>query len=95
MPCNVLKNTVSSPYEIAENVVESFRRVWPDSLSEAPRFAQILRNAVLVLIANQLTLLELEPLLTDKEFRMRMLAHINDPLVASFFIHQYDKWGRV
>src|SRR5204863_4756061 len=30
MPCNVLKNSVSSPYEIAENVVESFRRVWPD-----------------------------------------------------------------
>ncbi len=93
-PCNILKNTVSSPYEIAENVVEAFRRVWPDSLSEAPRFAQILRNAVLVLIANGLTLLELEPLLTDKEFRMRMLAHVKDPLVASFFTHQYDKWGR-
>lgn len=94
IPCNVLKNTVSSPYEIAENVVEAFRRVWPDSLSEAPRFAQILRNAVLVLIANQLTLLELEPLLTDKAFRLRMLAAVKDPLVASFFTHQYDKWGR-
>lgn len=94
IPCNVLKNTVSSPYEIAENVVEAFRRVWPDSLAEAPRFAQILRNAILVLIANQLTLLELEPLLTDKDFRMRMLAAVKDPPVASFFIHQYDKWGR-
>lgn len=93
IPCNILKNTVSSPYEIAENVVESFRRVWPDSLSEAPRFAQILRNAVLVLIANQLTLLELEPLLTDKEFRMRMLNQVKDPLVASFFTHQFDRWG--
>ncbi len=93
IPCNVLRSTVSSPYEIAENVVESFRRVWPDSLAEAPRFAQILRNAVLVLIANQLTLLELEPLLTDKEFRMRMLNHVKDPLVASFFTHQFDRWG--
>lgn len=93
VPCNILKNSVSSPYEIAENVVESFRRVWPDSLSEAPRFAQILRNAVLVLIANELTLLELEPLLTNKEFRMRMLAAVKDPLVASFFIHQFDRWG--
>ncbi len=93
IPCNVLKNTVSSPYEIAENVVEAFRRVWPDSLSEAPRFAQILRNAVLVLIANHLTLLELEPLLTDKVFRMRMLNQVKDPLVASFFTHQFDRWG--
>jgi len=93
IPCNVLKNTVSSPYEIAENVVEAFRRVWPDSLSEAPRFAQILRNAMLVLIANDLTLLELESLLTDKAFRMRMLSQVKDPLVASFFTHQFDRWG--
>src|SRR4051812_47274068 len=41
VPCNILKNSSSTPYEIAENVVESFRRVWPDTLAEAPRFAQI------------------------------------------------------
>jgi hypothetical protein len=92
--CNVLRNSFCSPYEIAENVVESFRRVWPDSLSEAPRFAQILRNAVLVLISNELTLLELEPLLTNRPFRMRMLQQVTDPQVASFFIQQYDQWKR-
>jgi DNA helicase HerA-like ATPase len=94
VPCNVLKNPYSSPYEIAENVVEAFRRVWPETLSEAPRFAQIMRNAVLVLIECGLSLLELEPLLTNKEFRLRMLTKIKDPLVASFFLHQFDKWGR-
>ena len=94
VPCNVLKNSFCSPYEIAENVFESFRRVWPDTLSEAPRFAQIMRNAVLVLIANELSLLELEPLLTDKAFRKRLLAQVNDPQVVSFFEHQYDRWGR-
>jgi hypothetical protein len=94
VPCNVLKNAFCSPYEIAENVVESFRRVWPETLAEAPRFAQILRNAVVVLIANNLTLLELEPLLTNREFRMRMLKKVQDPLVSSFFVHQFDRWGR-
>lgn len=94
VPCNILRNSFCSPYEIAENVVEAFRRVWPDSLAEAPRFAQILRNAVLVLIANDLTLLELEPLLTDKAFRMRMLQQVSDPQVASFFMHQFDRWKR-
>jgi hypothetical protein len=94
VPCNILKNSSSTSYEIAENVVEAFRRVWPESLSEAPRFAQILRNAVLVLIANELTLLELEPLLTHKAFRIRMLQKVQDPLVASFFMHQFDQWGR-
>lgn len=94
VPCNILKNPSSSPYEIAENVVESFRRVWPETLAEAPRFAQIMRNAVLVLIECGLSLLELEPLLTDAAFRKRMLAKVRDPQVVSFFEHQYNRWGR-
>jgi len=94
IPCNILKSSCNTPYEVAENVVEAFRRVWPETLAEAPRFAQILRNAALTLALNGLSLLELEPLLTDKAFRMRLLATTPDPLVVTFFTHQYDKWGR-
>ena len=94
VPCNILKNSYCTPHETAENVVEAFRRVWPDALSEAPRFAQIMRNGVLVLIANGLSLLELEPLLTDRVFRRRLLTQVKDPLVVSFFENQYDRWGR-
>lgn len=94
IPANILKNQSATPYEIAENVVEAFRRVWPDTLAEAPRFAQILRNGVLVLIACGLSLLELEPLLTDGNVRKRLLAHVKDPLVVSFFENQYNRWGR-
>ncbi|RIK32794.1 MAG: hypothetical protein DCC55_36200 [Chloroflexi bacterium] len=94
VPFNIFRSTSSTPYEIAENLVEAFRRVWPDTLSEAPRFAQILRNAALVLALKGLSLLELEPLLTNPAFRRRMLADIPDPLVVSFFTHQFDRWGR-
>lgn len=95
LPCNLLKSSYASPYEIAENIVEAFRRVWPDTLTEAPRFAQILRNAIVVLVLNGLTLVELEPLLTNKDFRRRLLAAMPpEPLVVSFFTHQYDRWGR-
>lgn len=94
IPCNILKSSCSTPYEIAENVVEAFRRVWPETLAEAPRFAQILRNGALTLALNGLSLLELEPLLTNKDFRLRLLETTPDPLVVSFFMHQYDKWGR-
>src|SRR5438874_9508923 len=31
IPCNILKSTISTPYEIAENIVEAFRRVWPET----------------------------------------------------------------
>jgi hypothetical protein len=94
IPCNILKSSCSTPYEVAENVVEAFRRVWPETLTGAPRFAQILRSAALTLSLNGLSLLELEPLLTDKAFRMRLLATTPDPLVVTFFTQQYDKWGR-
>ena len=94
LPCNILRNPASTPYEIAENVIEAFRRVWPDTLSEAPRFAQIMRNGVLVLVECGLSLLELEALLTHKEFRNRMLAKVKDPLVVSFFKNQFDRWQR-
>lgn len=94
IPFNIFKSSTSTPYEVAENIVEAFRRVWPETLAEAPRFAQILRNAAVVLAMKRLSLLELEPLLTNLEFRRRILTDIADPLVVSFFEHQYNRWGR-
>lgn len=94
LPCNILHTSIGTPYEIAENVVEAFRRVWPETLAEAPRFAQILRNTVLVLAQRRLSLLELEPFLTDMAFRRRLLDGFPDPLVVSFFEKQYNRWGR-
>lgn len=84
VPVNLLRNSVATPYEIAENIVEAFKRVWPETLAEAPRFAQILRNALLVLTARGLTLLELEPFLTHREYRSRLLTNFLDPQVVSF-----------
>ena len=94
IPANILRNPHATSYEIAENVIEAFRRVWPETLAEAPRFAQIMRNAVFVLAERGLSLLELEPFLTDPDFRSRLLAGIHDSLVVSFFDQQYDRWGR-
>ena len=94
VPVNLLKNSVATPYEIAENIVEAFRRVWPDTLAEAPRFAQILRNSILVLAARGLTLLELEPFLTHAEYREKLLNNFPDNQIVSFFGTQYNHWGR-
>lgn len=94
VPTNLLKNSYSTPYEVAENIVEAFKRVWPDTLAEAPRFAQILRNAILVLATRGLTLLELEPFLTRGEYRTMLLNNFPDNQVISFFGTQYNYWGR-
>ena len=94
VPVNLLKNSVATPYVIAENIVEAFKRVWPETLAEAPRFAQILRNTILVLATRGLTLLELEPFLTHAELRARLLTNFPDPQVTSFFETQFNRWGR-
>lgn len=94
VPVNLLRSSFATPYAIAENIVESFKRVWPDTLSEAPRFAQILRNALLVLATRGQTLLELEPFLTDGTYRAKLLTNFPDRQVTSFFDTQYNRWGR-
>lgn len=93
IPFNVLA-TSYPPYTTAMNIVEAFRRTWPESLREAPRFTNILLASLLVLIANHLTLVELPRLLTDKPFREELLAHVNDDEVIAVFRYRMDKWGR-
>lgn len=93
LPFNVLA-TSYSPYARAMNLVEAFRRTWPESLREAPRFTNILLAALLTLIANQLTLAQLPRLLTDKPYRENLLDRVEDPEVISVFHDRLDRWGR-
>lgn len=93
VPFNVLVSD-NSPYETAQNVVEAFRRTWPQALAEAPRFANIVTACVLTLIPNKLTLVELPRVLTDTQFREHLLQRVSDPEVISFWRERYEKWGR-
>jgi Type IV secretion-system coupling protein DNA-binding domain len=93
VPFNVLA-AGHSPYSTAVNVLEAFRRTWPESLREAPRFTNILLASLLVLIANGLTLAELPRLLTDKKYREALLEKVGDPEIVSVFHHRLDRWGR-
>jgi Type IV secretion-system coupling protein DNA-binding domain len=93
VPFNVLA-AGHSPYATAVNVLEAFRRTWPESLREAPRFANILLASLLVLIANELTLAELPRLLTDKKYRETLLDNVDDPEIVSVFHDRLDRWGR-
>jgi len=93
VPFNVLVSD-NSPYETAQNVVEAFRRTWPQALAEAPRFANIVTACVLTLIPNKLTLVELPRVLTDTRFREHLLQRVSDPEVITFWRERYEKWGR-
>lgn len=93
IPFNVLAAT-RSPYETATHIVEAFRRTWPESLREAPRFTNILLASLLVLLTNHLTLVELPAFLTDHKYRENLLQNVNDPELVSVFHHRLDRWGR-
>lgn len=93
LPFNVLADS-ANPYQTAIHIVEAFRRAWPESLREAPRFSNVLLASLLTLIPNRLTLVHLPRLLTDKRFREAQLEKVADPEVVSVFHDRLDRWGR-
>jgi len=94
IPFNVLATEAEHPYDIAASVMEAFRRTWPESLSEAPHFSNVVMAALLVLIANGLTLMHMPRLLTDADFRENCLEKVSDRNIIEFFHDRYDRWGR-
>jgi hypothetical protein len=55
------------------------------------RTEELLRNALFVLAANHLTLVELVPLLTHRGFRADCLRHVANADVRQYFEERYDK----
>ncbi|MBZ0300042.1 MAG: type IV secretion system DNA-binding domain-containing protein [Anaerolineae bacterium] len=93
IPFNVLA-TAGEPYEIAQNVIEAFRRTWPDSLGEAPHFSNVMLHTLLLLIRARLTLVDMPHVLVDTSFRDGLLEQANEPELTSFFHDRFDEWGR-
>src|SRR5215472_1438966 len=55
------------------------------------RTDELLRNALYVLSANGMTLLELAPLLSDRGFRVTALEKVPNPEVKQYFRERYDR----
>lgn len=100
IPFNVLArpDSETETYEIAQRVISAFMRAWARTLLEPPRFQQIMRASLNVLIETGENLCSLYKLLTDDEFREVKLAAIPDPKIAAdsstFFHNEFDRWGR-
>ncbi len=93
VPFNVL-DSPDLPYDTAASILEAFRRTWPQSLQEAPHFSNVVMGALLVLIQNNLTLMDMHRLLTNQEFREVCLLKVSEPSVVEFFHDRYDRWGK-
>jgi hypothetical protein len=69
-----------------------FKRIWAEFWG--PRMEEILRNSLLALMEERLTLLELQPLLTDREFRLRVVGKLENPGVREFWLARFERLSR-
>lgn len=76
---------------VASGLMGVFKKLWPDVWS--PRMEYILLNSVLALLDYPgSTLLGINRLLTDKEYRKRVIAKCQDPLVKKFWTDEFASW---
>lgn len=80
------------PYTQALELIEVFRKIWDLSDDKTPRLIEILRNAVLTLVEAGGTMLDIEPLLTNEQFRKEKMKYVTYEAVDSFWHNRFEKW---
>ncbi|QQG45395.1 MAG: type IV secretion system DNA-binding domain-containing protein [Candidatus Sungiibacteriota bacterium] len=100
-------NPVDSEFPIGFNVLEVpdpkykhlvvsdllgiFTKIWANVWSA--RMEYILQNCILALLDTPgTTLLGIPRILVDKDYRQKIVAKVQDPVVKSFWIHEYETW---
>ena len=78
-------------YLIASGVLGVFKKIWPDVWS--PRMEYILNNTILALIEYPgATLLGINRMLAEKEYRDKVVKRITDPGVKAFWLNEFSKY---
>jgi hypothetical protein len=76
---------------VASGMMGVFKKLWPDVWSA--RMEYILNNTILALLDYPgSTMLGVNRMMSDKDFRKRVYPAIKDPVVKSFWINEFDKW---
>ena len=77
---------------VGSGLMDVFKKIWPDVWS--PRMEYILLNCVLALLDFPgATLLGINRLLVDKDFRQRVIEKIRDPIVKTFWVAEFSSWS--
>ncbi len=76
---------------VASGLMGIFTKIWANVWSA--RMEYILNNAILALLDTPgSTLLGINRILVDKEFRQKIINNVKDPVVKAFWIHEYELW---
>ncbi len=79
-------------YLVTSGLLSVFKKIWSEFWG--PRLEHILRNSILALLEYPgATLLNISPLLTQKNFRIRVLSYVMNEAVRSFWINEFEKYS--
>ncbi|MFO0764497.1 MAG: type IV secretion system DNA-binding domain-containing protein [Patescibacteria group bacterium] len=77
---------------IASGLMGVFKKIWPDVWSA--RMEYVLLNCVNALLDYPgATLMGINRLLVDKDYRTRVIAKIKDPIVKTFWVAEFSTWS--
>ncbi|MGC4100859.1 type IV secretory system conjugative DNA transfer family protein [Ferruginibacter sp.] len=76
---------------VVAGLIATFKKIWIDSWG--PRLEYILRFTLLTLCTYpEATLLDIQPLLTNYDFRRKVLSYCPDQYLLSFWYNEFDKY---
>lgn len=77
---------------VASGLLGVFKKIWPDVWS--PRMEYILNNCILALLDYPgSTLLGINRLLVDNEYRRLVISQIKNPVVKTFWVNEYARYS--
>jgi hypothetical protein len=79
-------------YLIASGLISVFKKIWYEYWG--PRLEHILRNSILTLLEwPGTTLLDIQRLLTNREFRRRAIERVRDPQLKEFWLYEFERYS--
>lgn len=76
--------------QVTSGVVSAIKKL---NDSWGPRLDNLLRSAVFASVEQGGTMLDVWNMLTDKAYRDRVVYHVSDELVQSFWTHEFASWN--
>jgi hypothetical protein len=77
---------------VSSGLMSTFKKIWVDAWSA--RMEYILNNILLALLEYpEATLLGVNRMLSDKDYRKKVVDNVSDPAVKSFWIDEFAKYG--
>lgn len=79
-------------HQVVTGFVAIFKKLFSSNWTN--RLEHVLRFTVLALIeAGDATILDIVKLLTDTEFRQKVIKKLQDPVVKNFWTHEFSSWN--